>query len=313
MNRFACLPNCAAALAISIAAPVSAETLPIEGVYPAGNDQMAALNSIAIGPFGGEEGQSLAIELEQNLSNARVRGAPYFSIVPFRGKGGADGTIGGTANSRLESHSEIAVRRVCAYEDNNGKCKQWRQVRISCDRRIVTLNYTVTVEGRRRERVFGVSKTAVNSMLICPDSGEAPAVDVVVGHLVSGVAAELRLQFAPLETREDIRVKEGTEGLQNNAKKRFKEGIKATKRNVASACEIWTEVDQLVPNHAPTLFNLGLCAESRRDYNAAEAFYQRVADLNRTERYAVEAIERLNRRRHAERQLATQASRRGRR
>ena len=83
-----------------------------------------------------------------------------------------------------------------------------------------------------------------------------------------------------METREDIRVKEGTEGLQNNAKKKFKDAIRLTKRNVGSACEVWGEVDQLVPNHAPTLFNLGLCAETRRDYNGAEALYRRVEELN---------------------------------
>lgn len=167
----------------------------------------------------------------------------------------------------------------------------------------------MTVEGRRRERMFAITKTAVDSMLICPDSGEAPPVDVVLAHLVSGVANELRMQFAPLESREDIRVKEGTEGLQNNAKKKFKDAIRLTKRNVASACEGWAEVDQLVPNHAPTLFNLGLCAESRRDYNGAEGYYRRVAELNLSERYANEAIERLNRRRHAERQIAAHSSR----
>jgi len=296
-------------IALSAASPLKAETLPIEGVYPAGNDSLATLNTLAIGAFTGRNGQSLAIELEQRLRDVSVRGVSYFSMVPFRSKAGSDGTLGGSASSGIETRREQARRQECAYRDANGKCKEKRWVNITCTRRIITLSYTLTVEGRRRERLFGVTKTAVDSMLICPDSGEAPAEDVVVGHLVSGVANELRLQFAPLETREDIRVKEGTEGLQNNAKKKFKDAIRLTKRNVGSACEVWTEVDQLVPNHDPTLFNLGLCAESRREYDAAEALYRRVADLDRSERYATEAIERLNRRRHAERQIAAHASR----
>jgi tetratricopeptide (TPR) repeat protein len=127
--------------------------------------------------------------------------------------------------------------------------------------------------------------------------------------MVSGVARELRLQFAPVETREDIRVKEGTEGLQNNAKKKFKDAIRLTKQNVAAACSVWGEVDQLVPNHSPTLFNLGLCAESRRDYSGAAALYHRVETINPGETYATEAIERLNRRRIAERQMSAQVNR----
>lgn len=300
----------AAGLAIGAAqAPLRAETLPIEGVYPAGSDQLSALNSIAIGPFTGDDGQTLAIQLEQALAEVRVRGASYFSMVPYRAKGGADGTVTGAARSSMESRREDVRARECVYEDNKGRCKQWRDVIIVCERQIVTLTYSLKVEGRRRERVFGVASTAEDSQLICPNSGDAPTIEATVGQLVSRVATELRLQFAPLEVRDDIRVKEGTDGLQNDAKKRFKEGIRLTKRNVTSACTMWTEVDQLVPDHGPTLFNLGLCAESRREYDAAETFYRRVFELNRSERYANEAIDRLNRRRHAERQIASHDAR----
>lgn len=289
--------------------PVHAETLPIEGVYPAGNDQLAALNSMALGPFTRSDGEALSIALEQKLGEVRVRGANFFTLVPFRAKGGADGTITGSAANSTDTRSEQARRQECAYTDANDKCKQWRWVNISCTRRIVTLSYSLIVEGRRRERHFVRASTAVDSLLICPDSGEAPPVEVVVGYLIGKVATELRLQFAPLEVRDDVRVKEGVEGLQNNAKKKFKEAIRLTKRNVPSACTLWAEVDQLVPDHAPTLFNMGLCAESRRDYNGAEALYRRVFELNRSERYAIEAIERLERRRRAERQIAAHLGR----
>lgn len=285
-------------------APAMAETLPIEGVYPAGNDQMAALNTLAVGPFGREDGEALSIQLEQQLASVEVRGAPYFSMVPYRAKGGADGTITGSASSSLDEQPEQVRRRVCAYENEKGKCVQWRDIVITCTRRVVTLTYTAQVEGRRRERVFGAASHVEDSLLLCPDSGEAPTIEATVGQLVSRVATELRMQFAPLEVRDDIRVKEGTDGLQNDAKKKFKEGIKLTKRNITSACTMWAEVDQLVPDHGPTLFNLGLCAESRREYDVAESYYRRVFELNRSERYANEAIERLDRRRRAERQIA---------
>lgn len=299
-----------ALLCLSLAAvPAHAETLPIEGVYPAGNDQLAALNSLSIGPFARSEGQSLSIALEQQLGDVRVRGANYFTLVPFRAKGSADGTITGSAASGTETRREQARRQECVFTDAKGNCKERRWVNITCIRRVVTLTYTIAVEGRRRERHFVRASTAVDSLLICPDSGEAPPVELAVDYLVKKVATELRMQFAPLETRDDVRVKEGVEGLQNNAKKKFKDAIRLTKRNVPSACTVWGEVDQLVPDHAPTLFNLGLCAESRRDYNGAETLYRRVFELNRSERYATEAIERLERRRHAERQIAAHLGR----
>jgi len=286
-----------------------AETLPIEGVYPAGSDQLAALNSIAIGPFTRPDGEALSIQLEQNLAQVLVRGAPYFSMVPHRAKGGADGTVTGSAYSNVELRPEQVRVRECAYEDNKGRCKQWRDAVINCDRRIVTLTYTLQVEGRRREKLYGAATNAENSVLICPESGDVPTVETVVSQLISQVAANMRAQFAPVEVRDEIRVKEGTDGLQNDAKKKFKEGIKLTKRNVTAACTVWAEVDQLVPDHGPTLFNLGLCAESTGDYNAAEARYRRVYELNRSERYANEAIDRLNRRRQADRQIAAHQAR----
>lgn len=294
-----------AGLIVSLSgADLRAETLPIEGVYPAGSDKLAALNSIAIGPFTRADGEALSIQLEQSLAQVQVRGAPYFRMVPHRAKGGADGTVTGSAYSNVEVRPEQVRARECAYQDNKGRCKQWRDVIIDCDRRIVTLTYTLQVEGRRREKLYGVASNAEDSVLICPESGDVPTVETVVSQLISQVAANMRAQFAPVEVRDEIRVKEGTDGLQNDAKKKFKEGIKLTKRNVTSACTVWGEVDQLVPDHGPTLFNLGLCAESTGDYDAAEALYRRVYELNRSERYANEAIERLNRRRQADRQIA---------
>ena len=294
--------------ALVLASPLRAETLPIEGVYPAGNDRLAALNSLAMGGFRGGEGESLAFELEQRLRDVRVRSSAYFNIVPSQGNVGADGTLSGSASSRTEERNEVGQEQVCAVETAKGNCKKYRWVKVNCSRRIITLNYTVTVDGRRREGLFSVGKTAVNSELICPNSGEVGSEDAIVGNLISGVANEIRLQFAPLETRENIRVKEGTEGLQNNAKKKFKDAIRLTKKNITSACEMWVEVDQLVPNHDPTLFNLGLCAEARRDYDSAQVLYRRVAEIDRSERYATEAVERLDRRRHAERQIAAHSN-----
>jgi hypothetical protein len=284
--------------------------LPIEGIYPAGNDTLSALNSLAIRSFTGSEGQSLAIQLEQRLRDVSVKGVPYFSIVPFRGGGSADGALSGSAYGRSETRNEVVKRQICAARNDKGKCVETRNVDENCTRRNITLNYTLSVEGRRQERLFAISNTVVNTNLICSDTTGVPPIDVVLQYLTANLAGELRLQFAPMERREDIRVKEGVEGLEGNAKKKFKDGIKLTKKNTTSACEVWGEVDQLVPNHAPTLFNLGLCAESRGEYDSAEALYTRVQNLDRSQQYAAAAIQRLGLRRHADRQLAVHVTRR---
>lgn len=307
MRRFRMMWATFVMAATAVSGSVNAETLPIEGVLPAGSDALATLNTLVMGPFTGREGEMLAIELEQRLRDVQVRHARYFNLEAPRG--GADGVVTGGASGRTESRNEMGQRQECVRRNEKGNCKETRWAKIMCTRRVITLNYTLAVAGKRRERLYSIARTAANSELICPDSGEVASTDVVLVGLVAGVANELRLEFAPLEHRDDVRVKEGTEGLQGNAKGKFKDGIRLTKRNVGSACETWSDVDQLVPNHAPTLFNLGLCAESRHDYEGAQRFYGRVAEINRGERYATEAIQRLEQRRHAERQIAAHAAR----
>lgn len=296
----------------SIAASVAvhAETLPIDSIYPAGNDRMASLNSLAFSTFSGREGQALAFNLEQKVRDASIRGRPYFTIVPVGMKPLADATIKGDAAARFETRGEIVKRQECAATNAKGKCVERRWVEKRCTRRIVTLVYTIAAEGPGRERLFSTSSSIADSALICPDIGGAPSDEMVVEKLVNDVASALRVQFAPYEMREDIRVKEGTEGLQGNAKKSFKQGIKLTKKNTNAACEVWAEVNELVSDHPPTLYNLGLCAESRRDFLNAIALFKRVADINRSETYATEGIKRIELRQQAERQIAMQATNR---
>lgn len=293
-----------------VSSPSHAETLPIEAVYPAESDNLAMLNTIHMGRFDGRDGSSMALELEQQLRNAYVRGAPYYKIYVGNNAPRVDGRVTGSATSSVESRSEVGRERVCAAQNAKGKCVEYKTIDVRCTRRNVTLNYTISVVGLRGERLYSASKPVVSSDLICPKSAGVAPVDVVVANLISGAARDLRFVFAPAQVREDIRVKEGTSGLQGQAKKTFQSAIKMTKSNVPTACGMWSEVDYLVPNHAPTLFNLGLCAESDRNYDKAQELYRRTAELDRSERYAVEANDRLMRRRKAEQQLEMQASRR---
>lgn len=298
-------------LAFTVSAcPALAETMPVEAVYPAGSDALAALNTLQIGTFTGRDGSQFGLELEQQLRNITIRGDNYYDIrIGDRGPA-ADGKVTGSANSSVETRSEKGFERRCVERNAKGNCTKHQDFEVRCTRRNITLNYTLSVVGRRSDRLFATTKPAVNSELICPQTSGVAPVDVVVSGLVSTAARELRFEFAPSQVTTDIRVKEGTSGLQGKAKSTFKSAIKTVERNITTACDMWKEVDYLVPNHAPTLFNLGLCAESGRDFDQAEALYRQSAGLNRSEQYVIEAIERLNLRRRAEQQLAMHASRR---
>src|SRR6188474_2840070 len=95
-----------AGCAFLCATAAAGETLPVKGVYPAGNDAAAALGTIAVEPFGGVDGQQLAIGVADQLRNITIDGEPYFRIVPGGGSADADAVLQGTAGaeaSRRES------------------------------------------------------------------------------------------------------------------------------------------------------------------------------------------------------------------
>ena len=56
-----------AACALLGAPAASAETLPVGGVYPAANDAAAKLRIITIEPFGGADGQTVALLVADRL------------------------------------------------------------------------------------------------------------------------------------------------------------------------------------------------------------------------------------------------------
>src|SRR5688572_27114047 len=92
--RLKAVVACGAALWCAAA---GAETLPVSGVYPAGNDAAAALGSIAVERFGGEEGQQVGIATADRLRAVTVDGEPYFRVVPEGSR--ADAVLQGTATA----------------------------------------------------------------------------------------------------------------------------------------------------------------------------------------------------------------------
>ena len=119
--------------------PASAETLTVEGLYPARNREAAQVGSLVVERFGGREGRELSFALEGMLAELAIYGQPYFRVVAERSDAPADAVLSGIANAAVENQPVEENRKECVERDGNDKCLREEQQKIRCQRRIVTL------------------------------------------------------------------------------------------------------------------------------------------------------------------------------
>jgi len=95
--------------------------------------------------------------------------------------------------------------------------------------------------------------------------------DQVKGHIKS----LFRKDIAPYYVTEEIRIMDSTDGIEvKEAKDKLKDGVEfADKGRIDAACERWGAARILAPSSVSLLYNLGVCAESRGDAEAAQALY----------------------------------------
>lgn len=282
-----------------------AETLPVEGVYPAESDEAAALQTIAIEQFGGLDGTDLSIRITDLLQMVEIQGERYFRIVPASlGRDEAQGVLRGTAYADSR-HDRVRVKRkVCVLRNSEGKCVETDKREIVCTKRTVSYDYSIRLIGRRGENLFAASGRPEDTVTYCPDDKYVRSTEDSVRALAKGVAVRIRYALAPVYRREDIRVMEDRKGLDSDSASRFKSAVRMTKSNWSEACRMWRWLQEDNPNHAPTAFNVALCSEAEGNPDAATSAYARAAMLDGSSSYVRSGFERVDARKRAEAQLA---------
>ena len=99
---------------------------------------------------------------------------------------------------------------------------------------------------------------------------------------IGQIANAVRHDIAPSVQSYQIRVRESTKGLSKDSAKRFKELVKLTKRDARGACTGWEAMAE-AGVHPSLLFNRGLCAEQREDYDGALALYRQASQYGANE------------------------------
>jgi hypothetical protein len=292
------------AIAAGAANPALAETLPVRGVYPAGSDAAAAVRSIAIEPFGGVEGQALAIALGDQLRAATIDGAPYFRIVPGGRAADAEATLQGALSvERLRRDSYDKEREECVERDDRDKCVKREKRKVPCWEAVARIGPSIRLIDPDGALLDAFDEPRESAIRYCRDD-ERPSQDDMIRQLVMSLARDLRGRFAPVERVEDIRVMEDRNGLSGADRDAFRDAVRLTKQDARLACDAFGALEAGNAAHPSVLFNLGLCAESAADLAGAEAYYRRALAANAKADYAGAGLRRIEERRRADAQLA---------
>ncbi len=279
----------------------TAETLPVSGVYPAGNDAAAALGSIAVERFGGEDGQQVGIAAADRLRAVRIDGEPYFRVVPEGTR--ADAVLQGHAvaeSSRRDSSSR--EEEVCVERDDDHDCIKKEKRRIPCWELVVELSTTVRLVRTDGAVVYALDSEDELPQRFC-EGDERPSRERMIRTLAERQADRLRAELAPEQRSEQIRVMEDRDGLSKDDGRAFRAGVQLTKTDRDSACAAWSALEPANPDHPSVLFNLGLCEESRGRLREAHDYYQRVIAGAADDDYARQGAARVEARWRANAQL----------
>jgi len=106
-----------------------------------------------------------------------------------------------------------------------------------------------------------------------PPSDESRLLDQAKGQALK----TFRNDIAPYYVINTIKIMESTDKIDTSlAKDKLKEGVTgADKKRIDVACHSWGEAYNLAPNSPSLLYNLGICAESRADFQVALDLYNK--------------------------------------
>lgn len=302
---------CLALFALLASTAAHAETIRVVTLYPATSDEAAALRSIQVEPFGGNAGADLTIQTEDVLRGISLGNGPWFRVIPAATGGGGEALLRGTADTE-QRFADYTEQRERCIKDADGKCTSAKEkVTVRCRRRTIELVVQLRLIARDGTLLWSDNRPESLTDSHCEDAESQPrARNSVTRELNGRLARRIRFDFAPRRETEEVRVDENRKGLNKEDAAAFKDAVRWTKQDAEVACQIWEGLADRNPNHAPTLYNVALCAESgagTRDV-APQQTYSRTLALNSKHSLAQRGLERIAAGARSSRQMAAHAA-----
>lgn len=287
---------------VCAAMPAAAETLTVSGSYPAGNGNINDLISIAVDRFEGEDGSALSQALEGELTGVRFGGQPYFRVVAPESGVPTDALVTGNIRTGVEESGYTEKRKRCVEQDpaDKNKCLKEEEYDLRCRRRVATVSTNVRLVAMGDGSIrYTRPLTARDEQTYCPDRKANRTVEAFVDQTIDAQVRTIRYDLAPSGFSDNVRVDENRKGLPKDAAEAFKNAIRQTKSDQAGACDSWAAIARGAEPTAALAFNLGLCAEARRDFTAAIDWYGQAQRLGSKNRDIGEGLKRIDRHRRA--------------
>jgi hypothetical protein len=286
---------------LALAAPATAETLPIQAADPAAVD-VTDLLRISVERFEGEDGTAFAQALEAELADASFRGGPFYRVVAPESGAPTDALVTGTVRSSVEEVPVSEKRKRCTEYDatDKKKCIKEIDVDIRCRRRTASVATTVRLVVME-DGSIGYTRplNARDQLTYCPDRSAPQSVEDYFLSTIRSQARAVRRDLAPRDYAIDVRVDESTKGLTKPAQAAFKTAVRLTKTDPNGACRAWEALARDVEPTAALAFNLGLCDEMEGDLDAAAGWYGAAQRLGSRGSAVPEALARVDRNRSA--------------
>lgn len=293
----------AATLALVLTAPACAETLPVAGLYPARNDDAAALQSIAIEDFSGDKGTSLSFAVTDALKSAAVYGEPYFDIIQLE-NADADAVLRGFANAEIvEIDLEDRKLVECLKKDDDKKCIDEKVTLYACSRLEVSVFPQIRLIRADGQQLYSKRDRLDASENYCANDSQIPSAEAMADGLIETFARSVRFDLVPYYSSRTYRILESRKGLKKGDSRAFRSAVRMTKTDVAGACAEFAALEEAYPRHVSILFNIGLCAEGAGDLERAASYYTRALAEEPGKDYPTDGLRRIAQRERANAQL----------
>ena len=282
-------------------------------LLPADYHEASLTKTVAVLPFGGSNGVATAAEFEAILGSINIDNKQYFTLVDrssidktiselklaqsglvdagtaakIGGLVGAQGIYAGVVTQAAWNDSpyretrQECVQREIKRDDKGrtyeGSCVRWRSHQVSCIKRVATFSCSPKLIEVRTSRVLyakNISGSADASG--CEDGKPLPGGQELLQKAKEIAKEEFRKDVAPHYVTKEISLMDDTVNMTSGeAKEKLKQAIDyASKGRMDRACELWGESRILSPSAPSVLYDLGVCAESRGDFDAALKLYR---------------------------------------
>jgi tetratricopeptide (TPR) repeat protein len=282
-------------------------------LLPADYHEASLTKTVAVLPFGGPDGAAAAAEFEAVLGGINIDDKRYFTVVDRLSidktiselKLGQSGLVDAGTAARIgdlvgaqgiytgivtqsawndshyrETRQECTQREVKRDDKGRtyeGNCIRWRSRPVSCIKRVAGFACSPKLIEVRTSRVLYAQNLSGSADASgCEDENPLPGGQELLRKAKEIAKAEFRKDVAPHYVTRQVSLMDDTAGMTSgDAKDKLKRGIEyAAKGRMDQACELWGESRILSPSTPSILYDLGICAESRGDFDAALKLYR---------------------------------------